>query len=118
MKTSKETKPTSPALATATEEKRSPCCQRNDALMKAAHWLNDFGIHAPITFGGESELMDSLQQALALPHCVDCPPQPSATDEQIARGLAANIILQWYKSGWESEELAQAILSAIQEAKR
>lgn len=35
------------------------------AVKESLAWLDKFGEHAPITFGGEQELHDTLQEALA-----------------------------------------------------
>jgi len=36
-----------------------------EACEAALNWVNDFGEHAPIQFGGEAELAESLQAAIA-----------------------------------------------------
>jgi len=36
-----------------------------EALKEALSWLNKYGEHAPITFGGEGELANKICQALA-----------------------------------------------------
>ena len=35
-----------------------------DAIKAAFHWINNFGMHSPIEFGGEQELHDILHIAL------------------------------------------------------
>jgi hypothetical protein len=45
-------------------------CNSHDALVKACEaayaWLDRFGEHAPLVFGGEAEVADQIRAALAL----------------------------------------------------
>lgn len=52
------------ALAEAEDSARE-CEKLRSAVLAALDWLARFGEHAPIMFGGEAELHDTLRAALA-----------------------------------------------------